>query len=182
DEIGDAGTVLRDAYPMPARDTRIAVRHMSGTLFMRGRDEADAGGREEIERIHIGGAGDAEDILDAIGDQRFDEGFGGGHFGHCGTAGQGKDRIFPYSGIWTHESASSGWRSGPECPQPEEGRVLDPARHALEGGIPRICAESHAPDHPSLAFADGRYPVAHRSAFEDDHGIGRCCDHTLALV
>ncbi len=63
--------------PWRPETRRIAVGHVAGALLVHGRDEADAGGREQVERVHIGGADDAEDVLDAVGDQRFDKGFRG---------------------------------------------------------------------------------------------------------
>ena len=77
DEIGDAGAVLGDAHAVAAGDARIAVGHVAGALLVRDRNEADAGRREEVQRVHEGRAHDAEDVGDAVGDERFDEGFGG---------------------------------------------------------------------------------------------------------
>jgi hypothetical protein len=81
-EIGDAGAVLRDADAMPPRRPGIAVGHMARALLMHGRYEADAGGRKQIEGIHIGRADDAEHVLDALRHQGFDECFGRCHSCH----------------------------------------------------------------------------------------------------
>ena len=86
-EVGDAGAVLRDAHAVAARDARIAVGHVAGALLVHGRDEADAGGREKVERVHVGRADDAEHVLDAVRDQRLHEGFAGRHLGHGGAPG-----------------------------------------------------------------------------------------------
>jgi hypothetical protein len=84
DEIGDPRPVLGDADAVAARGARIAVGHMGGALLVDGRDEPDARRRKQVERVHVGGADDAEDIRDALGDQRLDEGFAGGHARHRG--------------------------------------------------------------------------------------------------
>ena len=78
-EIGDAGAVLRDADAVPAGHARIAVGHVAAALLVRDRDEADAGERKQIERIHVRRADDAEDVVDALRDQRFDERLGRRH-------------------------------------------------------------------------------------------------------
>jgi hypothetical protein len=64
---------------MPARNARIAVRHVPAALLVRDRDEADAGERKEVERIHVRRPDDAEDVLDTVGHQRLDEGLGRRH-------------------------------------------------------------------------------------------------------
>src|SRR5262245_61396352 len=89
---------------------------------------------------------------------------------------------FPYSGIWPHESASSPKHSGPERPDAEEGCVLDPARHSLEGGIPGIGAIGHAPYDAFFAFPNGGHLMTHLGAFEDDHGVGRGRDNALMAL
>ena len=81
-EVGDAGAVLRDAHALLAADPRIAVGHVAGALLVRDRDEADAGRLEDVERVHVGRADDAEDMLHAMGDERFDKGLGRRHAGH----------------------------------------------------------------------------------------------------
>jgi hypothetical protein len=43
------------------------------------RDEADARERKQVQRIHVGGPDDAEDIPDAVGNEGLDEGLGGRH-------------------------------------------------------------------------------------------------------
>ena len=85
DEVGDARAVLGDAHAVAARHARIAVRHVAGALLMHGWDEADAGRREEVEGIHVGRADDAEDVLDAMGDERLNECLAGRHFRHAAT-------------------------------------------------------------------------------------------------
>jgi hypothetical protein len=55
---------------------------MGGALFVDGRNEPYAGGRKQIQRIHIGRADDAENFGDALRDQRLDKGFAGGHARH----------------------------------------------------------------------------------------------------
>ena len=79
DEIGDPRTVLRDAHAVAAGHARVAVGHVAGALLVRDRDEADAGERKKVERIHVRRPDDAEDILDPVGHQRLDEGFGRRH-------------------------------------------------------------------------------------------------------
>ena len=82
DEIGDARSVLGDADAVAPGHARIAVGHMGGALLVNRRNESDAGGRKQIQRIHIGRADDAEDLGDALRDQRLDKGFAGGHARH----------------------------------------------------------------------------------------------------
>ena len=75
----------RDADARAVQHARIAVRHVTGALLMRDGDEADARRLEQVQRVHIGRADDAEDVLDPVGGQGFDEGFAGGHPGHGRT-------------------------------------------------------------------------------------------------
>ena len=79
DEVGDARAVLRDAHAVAPRRARIAVRHVRGALLVRHRDEADAGGREDVERVHVGRAHDAEDLGHAVGRECLHQGFGRRH-------------------------------------------------------------------------------------------------------
>ena len=58
---------------------RIAVGHVAGALLVRDRNEADAGERKQVERIHVRRADDAEDVGHAVRDQRFDERLGRRH-------------------------------------------------------------------------------------------------------
>src|SRR4051794_10193465 len=81
-EVGNARPILRDAYSVLPAHPRVAVRHVRGVLFMCDGYEADAGRLEEVERIHISGADNAEDVLDAVGRQRLDECFARGHQSH----------------------------------------------------------------------------------------------------
>ena len=81
DEIGDARAVLGDADALLARAARVAVGHVAGALLVRHRDEADAGRPEQVERVHIGRADDAEDMGDALRHQGLDEGFRRRHGG-----------------------------------------------------------------------------------------------------
>ena len=73
DEVGDARAVLPDAHAVPAGDARVAVGHVHRALLVGHGDEADAGGREDVEGVHVGRAHDAEDVGHALGDQRLDE-------------------------------------------------------------------------------------------------------------
>ncbi len=82
DEVGDAGPVLGDAHAMSAADARVAVGHVRRALLVLYGDEADPGGREDVQRVHIGRADDAEDVGHAVRDQGLDEGFACGHVGH----------------------------------------------------------------------------------------------------
>ena len=79
DEVGDARSVLRDAHAVATRGARIAIGHVRRALFVRDGNEADAGGRKDIECVHVRRADDAEDVGDAVGGKRFDQGFGRGH-------------------------------------------------------------------------------------------------------
>ena len=74
------GSVLGDAHAVAARGTRVAVGHVDRALLVRDRHEADAGGGEDIERIHERRADDAEHVSDAVGGERLDQGLGGSHF------------------------------------------------------------------------------------------------------
>ncbi len=82
DDVGDAGTVLARAHARDAGHARIAVGHVAGGLLVADGDEADARGREEVERVHERRTDDAEDLLDAFGPQGLDHGFAGGHVCH----------------------------------------------------------------------------------------------------
>ena len=79
DAVADAGAVLADHHAMTAGHPRITVGHMPGALLMHYRNQTNAGGREDIHRVHEGGAHDAEHLGDAVGGEGLDEGFGGGH-------------------------------------------------------------------------------------------------------
>ena len=73
DKIGDTRSILRDADAVPPGHPRVTVGHMPGALLVRDRDEADAGEREQIERVHEGRANDAENVLDALRDKGLHE-------------------------------------------------------------------------------------------------------------
>ncbi len=77
--VGDAGAVLADHHAVAARHAGVAVGHVAGALLVHHRDQADAGRREDVHRVHEGRAHDAEHVGHAVGGQRFDEGFGRGH-------------------------------------------------------------------------------------------------------
>ncbi len=62
-EIGDAGPVLGDADAVAVGHARIAVGHVGRVLLVRDADEADARRREDVERVHVGGADDAEHVF-----------------------------------------------------------------------------------------------------------------------
>ena len=83
DEVGDAGAVLGDAHAVAAGGTAEAVGHVAGALLVADRDEADARGREQVERVHVGRADDAEDVGHALGRQGLDERLAGSHPGHA---------------------------------------------------------------------------------------------------
>lgn len=87
DEIGDARAVLGDADSVTAARASVAVGHVAGALLMSRGDEADARGREKIQRIHIGGANDAEYAFDLMGDKGLDESLARGHAGHSALQG-----------------------------------------------------------------------------------------------
>jgi hypothetical protein len=57
----------------------MAVGHVAAALFVHDRNQADAGGCENIHRIHEGRTHDAEHVGDVVGDQGFHHGFGRGH-------------------------------------------------------------------------------------------------------
>ena len=86
DEIGDAGSVLRHADAVPSAGPGVAVRHMARTLLVHDRDEADAGGGEQVERVHERRSHDPEHVGDAVRHQRLDEGFTWGHLRHRGPS------------------------------------------------------------------------------------------------
>ncbi len=77
--VADAGAVLADHDAVAARHARIAVGHMTGALLMHDRDQADAGGREDVHRVHEGRTHDAEHIGHAVGGEGFDKGLGRRH-------------------------------------------------------------------------------------------------------
>ena len=81
-EVGDSWSVLRDAQADLVGGARVSVCHVGGTLFVGDRDESDSCGIEEVEGIHESGADDSEGVRDALLDERFYDGFGGGNFGH----------------------------------------------------------------------------------------------------
>ena len=64
---------------MAAGGAGIAIRHVNRALFVRDGDEVDAGGRKNIERVHEGGADDAEHMRDAVDGEGFDQGLRGAH-------------------------------------------------------------------------------------------------------
>ena len=66
DEVRDAGPVLRDAHAVAPGHARVAVGHVARALLVRDRDEADAGERKEVERVHVRRADDAEHVLHAV--------------------------------------------------------------------------------------------------------------------
>src|SRR5277367_5149987 len=80
DEIRNTGSVLRNANAMAAGGPGVAIRHVNRALFVRDGDELDAGGGKDIERIHEGGADDAEHVFDAVDGEDFDQGLRGSHF------------------------------------------------------------------------------------------------------
>ena len=67
DEVGDAWSVLTYAYAMSTANAGITVRHVGRSLLMHGGDKADARGRENIKRVHIGRTDDPEHIGNAVG-------------------------------------------------------------------------------------------------------------------
>ena len=73
-EVGDPRTVLADADAVAIGRPRVAVGHVGGVLLVGHGDEADPGGREDIEGVHVGGADDAEDVRHALGGELLDEG------------------------------------------------------------------------------------------------------------
>ena len=68
----------------------VAVGHVGGVLLVRDRDEADAGRLEDVERVHVGGADDAEHGLDAVRGQGLDESLARRHAGHDGWPPQAR--------------------------------------------------------------------------------------------
>jgi hypothetical protein len=79
DEVGDARPVLGDADAVAAGDARIAVGHVRRALLVHRGNEADAGRRKDVQRVHIGRTDDAEDIPDALRRQGFHQRLAGGH-------------------------------------------------------------------------------------------------------
>ena len=81
-QFADTRPVLANDHAVTAADARVAVRHMSGALFMHDRHQPDSGRREDVHRVHKGRAHDAENLGHAVGGQGFNEGFGRSHFWH----------------------------------------------------------------------------------------------------
>ena len=81
--VGDARTVLAGAHAGPARHPRIAVGHVRRGLFVPDGHESDAGGRKEVEGIHVRGAHDAEDLCDALHAEGLDHRLTRGHVCHA---------------------------------------------------------------------------------------------------
>ena len=73
DKIGDTGTVLAYAHAVFTANARVAVSHMCGTLLVHHGNETYARRWEKIERIHIGGADNSENVLDTLGCQSLDK-------------------------------------------------------------------------------------------------------------
>src|SRR5262249_49323755 len=93
-EVGDAGSVLRNADPVPARGARVAVRHVDGALLVSDRHEADTGGGEDIEGVHERRADDSEDMGDAVGGKCLDERLGRSHLLRLGHLAWLRSRSF----------------------------------------------------------------------------------------
>ncbi len=81
-EIRNARSVLADAHALSAAHPRVAVGHVRRALLVHRGDEADAGGRKDVERVHVGRADDAEDVRDPVARQGLDKGFARCHAGH----------------------------------------------------------------------------------------------------
>ena len=61
----------------------VSVGHVRGALLVGGRNKSNAGLGEDVQGVHIGGADDAEDVGDAVGDKSFHQRFAGSHLnGH----------------------------------------------------------------------------------------------------
>src|ERR1700722_19130440 len=60
---------------------------------------------------------------------------------------------------------------GPQRPNPEEGSVLDPARHALPPSRPWIGAVGHTQNEASFAGEDRRHFVMNACAIKHHGGI-----------
>ena len=82
DEVGDPGAVLADAHAVAVAHPRVPVRHVPRALLVGDGDKADSRRLEDIERVHVGGTDDPEDIGDALGDQGLDESLARRHAGH----------------------------------------------------------------------------------------------------
>ena len=94
-EIGDAGAVLPNANAVPSRHPGKTIGHVAGTLFVSNRDKANASGLEKVQRVHVGGAHDAENVSDALRDQGFHEGLRRRHFDFAlGDAAINLGRLF----------------------------------------------------------------------------------------
>ena len=81
-EVGDARAVLADTDAGAPADPRVAIGHVRGALLVDRGDEADTGRRKDVERVHVGGADDPEDLGDPVAGQSLDECLTGCHAGH----------------------------------------------------------------------------------------------------
>src|SRR2546428_1368945 len=78
--ISSTTVILPSFWALQASgDAGIAVGHMGRSLLVHRGDEANAGGRKQVERIHVGRADDAEYLGDALRDRRLDERLGTRH-------------------------------------------------------------------------------------------------------
>jgi hypothetical protein len=72
--VADAGAVLANDHAVASAHTRIAVGHVAGALLVHHGNQADAGGREDVHRIHEGRAHDAEHGVHALRDHGLHKG------------------------------------------------------------------------------------------------------------
>ena len=73
DEVGDTGTILRDAHCDFAVRPSISVRHVRRPLLVRDVDESDSRAFEHVESRHERGTDDSECDLHSVHAERFDE-------------------------------------------------------------------------------------------------------------
>src|SRR5262249_8484165 len=102
-EIGDARAVLGDADALAVAGPAVAIGHMARALLVGDGDEAYAGGLEQVEGIHIGGAHDAADMGHAMSDEGLDEGLARGHAGHGLSSPVARPAL-----AWARRSALAG--------------------------------------------------------------------------
>ena len=93
DGVADARAVLANDHAVAATHTRVTVGHVAGALLVHHGDQADAGGREDVHRVHERGAHDAEHGVHALGDHGLHKGLGGRHAGGAHGDGAGGKRL-----------------------------------------------------------------------------------------
>jgi len=73
DEVGDARTILGNTNSNLAASSRIAIGHVSGALFVRDIDKANAGSGKDVQTRHKGRSDDTKGDFGALDAKRFHE-------------------------------------------------------------------------------------------------------------